>query len=69
MEEKENKRTFSILIDRRINKIDYIIISHFDSDHCNGLIEIIEKMRVRKYSDVKTIKRKRRICAILEIIK
>lgn len=23
------------LLDRRITKIDYILISHFDSDHCN----------------------------------
>ena len=37
----------SYLLDRRINKIDYIIISHFDSDHCNGLIEVIEKIKVK----------------------
>lgn len=37
----------SYLLDRRIKTIDYIIISHFDSDHCNGLIEIIENLEVK----------------------
>lgn len=37
----------SYLLDRRIKQIDYIIISHFDSDHCNGLIEIIENLKVK----------------------
>lgn len=35
------------LLDRRIKTIDYIMISHFDSDHCNGLIEIIEELNVK----------------------
>lgn len=35
------------LLDRRIKKIDYIIISHFDSDHCNGLIEVIKNLNVK----------------------
>ena len=38
----------SYLLDRRIKTIDYIIISHFDSDHCNGLIEVIKKLSVKK---------------------
>lgn len=37
----------SYLLDRRIKQIDYIMISHFDSDHCNGLIEIIENLKVK----------------------
>ena len=37
----------SYLLDRRIKTIDYIIISHFDSDHCNGLIEVVEKLNVK----------------------
>lgn len=36
------------LLDRKIKKIDYIIISHFDSDHCNGLIQILENLKVEK---------------------
>lgn len=35
------------LLDKRIRKIDYIIVSHFDSDHSNGLINVIEKIKVK----------------------
>lgn len=35
------------LLDRGITKIDYIMISHFDSDHCGGLFYIIENLKVK----------------------
>lgn len=35
------------LLDRGITKLDYIIISHFDSDHCGGLFYIIENLKVK----------------------
>ena len=35
------------LLDRRIRTLDYVVISHFDSDHCNGLIKVIEKLKVK----------------------
>ena len=35
------------LLDRRIKSIDYIMISHFDSDHCNGLIEVLQELNVK----------------------
>ena len=60
---------FQYLLNRRINKIDYIIISHFDSDHCNGLIEIIEKMRVENIVMSKQSKESEEYKKILEIIK
>lgn len=60
---------FQYLLDRRINKIDYIIISHFDSDHCNGLIEIIEKIRVENIVMSKQSKESEEYKKILEIIK
>ena len=34
------------LLDRRINKLDYIVISHFDSDHVKGLFKVIEELDV-----------------------
>lgn len=37
---------FPYLLDRGINKIDYIMISHFDADHCKGLEYILENMKV-----------------------
>ena len=35
------------LLDRRINKIDYIMISHFDADHAQGLEAILENIKVK----------------------
>jgi len=34
------------LLDRKINKIDYLIISHFDSDHYAGLTPLIGKIKI-----------------------
>lgn len=34
------------LLDRKITKLDYIIISHFDSDHVGGIISIIKELKV-----------------------
>ena len=45
--EKSPEVLLSYLLDRRITKIDYIIISHFDSDHCNGLIDVIKNLKVK----------------------
>lgn len=36
------------LLDRRIKIIDYVIISHFDSDHIGGLFAVMEKLHVKK---------------------
>lgn len=36
------------LLDKKIKKVDYLIISHFDSDHCKSAIEIIEKLKVKQ---------------------
>lgn len=38
---------FPYLLDRRITKIDYIIISHFDSDHVEGLFAVLENLEVK----------------------
>lgn len=35
------------LLDRKIKKIDYIIISHFDSDHVDGLLTIMKEIEVK----------------------
>ncbi len=42
------KVLFPYLLDRGTNKIDYLIVSHADSDHIGGLIYILENMRVEK---------------------
>lgn len=35
------------LLDRGITKIDYIMVSHFDFDHCQGLLYVMEKIKVK----------------------
>lgn len=44
--EQENT-VVEYLLDRKIKKIDYLMISHFDSDHSGKSIEIIENLKVK----------------------
>lgn len=34
------------LLDRKISKIDYIMVSHFDADHCQGFLFVLENLKV-----------------------
>ena len=36
------------LLDRGIKKLDYIIVSHFDTDHVQGLFWVMENLKVNK---------------------
>lgn len=36
------------LLDRKVKKIDYLIISHTDSDHIGGLFAVIENIKIDK---------------------
>lgn len=36
------------LLNRKIKKIDYMVISHFDSDHCEGLLYLMQHIKVKK---------------------
>lgn len=38
---------FPYLLDRGITSLDYIFISHFDTDHCKGFEYILENMKVK----------------------
>lgn len=57
------------LLDRGIKRINYMVVSHFDSDHCNGLIAVLENIKV----DNIVISKQAKICEeytnIIEIIK
>ena len=53
------------LLTKKINKIDYMFISHMDSDHCKGLFYVAQNLNIEKiiiglqaeeYSNLKTIK-------------
>lgn len=35
------------LLDRKVKRIDYMIITHFDSDHCKGLFEVMNVLKVK----------------------
>lgn len=35
------------LLDRKIKTIDYLMVSHFDSDHCGGLFEVVRELKVK----------------------
>lgn len=35
------------LLDRRVKKIDYIMVSHFDADHAQGLEAVIQNIKVK----------------------
>ncbi len=38
---------FPYLLDRGITTLDYICISHFDSDHCKGFVYLLENMKIK----------------------
>ena len=71
------KILFPYLLDRRITSIDYLIPSHFDSDHVRGLITIAKNMDVKylvvtkqgenskNYEELIDIARKKKIKVIL----
>ena len=42
------KTLLPYLLDRRITSLDYVMISHFDSDHAQGLKTILDKIKVKK---------------------
>ena len=62
--EENNDTLFSYLLDRRVKKVDYIIISHFDSDHVRRAIRSYAKIKSRTSNNSKT---KRRFCELSNI--
>lgn len=55
------------LLDREINELDYIFISHFDADHCNGLISVLDKLNVENIVITKQSKQSTEYLNIIEI--
>lgn len=43
-------RIIPFLKSKGISRLDYVFISHFDKDHVNGILEIIEEMDTRRCS-------------------
>lgn len=49
------KTLLPYLLDRRINKLDYIIISHFDSDHVRFYSIFVKRNKSKKYNNRETV--------------
>lgn len=45
--EHEQNILVPYLLARKIKTVDYLIVSHFDSDHSGGAIEVVEKLNVK----------------------
>ena len=48
------------LLDRGINKLEYMIISHFDSDHYGGLVDLLGKIKIKNIIISKQCEQSRR---------
>lgn len=44
---EEENTVITYLLKNRIGKLDYIMVSHFDTDHCGGLFEILQNIKVK----------------------
>lgn len=63
------KTILPILINKRIKQIDYLIISHFDSDHVGGLFTIMEKFRIKQIIISKQVESSDNFKEFMDIIK
>ncbi len=57
------------LLDRKIKNIDYAIISHYDQDHCDGVLYILQNMKVENVIIGKQIKDSDNYNRFIKIIK
>ena len=63
------KTLLPYILDRGFNKIDYIIVSHFDSDHCGGLLYIMQEIKVKNIIIGKQYETSKNYEKFLEILK
>lgn len=61
--------TLEYLYDKNIKEIDTLIVTHYDSDHSGGLIDILENIKVKNLIMPKTECTSKNSCAIKEYIK
>lgn len=71
------KTLLPYLLDRGINNLDYVMISHFDADHCQGLEAVINNIKIKniiiskqsvicdEYSKIIDMCKKRRVNIII----
>lgn len=63
------KTLLPYLLNRGVRTIDYIMISHFDADHCNGFIKVLENLNVKKVIIGKQCKISGEYTNLMEVIK
>lgn len=61
--------TLPYLLDRRINKLDFVIISHFDSDHVQGLFTVLKNIKVENIIFSKQFEMTENYGKFLDIVK
>ena len=57
------------LLDRKIKKVDFLIISHFDSDHCKNANDIIENLKVKNIVITKQAEKSQEFENIIKLAK
>ena len=55
------------LLARKIKTLDYIIVSHFDSDHSGGIKEVLESLKVKNLVISRQIEKTEESNKILQI--
>ena len=73
----ENSNSFNVgekvllpyLLNRKIRTLDYIVISHFDSDHCKGFESILKNIKVNNIVVSKQIYQSENFNNIIQIAK
>ena len=57
------------LLDRGVKKLDYIIISHFDTDHVQGLLVVMQNLKVNKVVIAKQLEYSDNYAKFVSIVK
>lgn len=47
-EKKDGKKIAKFLAENGVSTLDYIILSHFDKDHCGGAVKILKEINAKK---------------------
>ena len=68
-EKDDAKDIMKFLEKNSINKIDYLIISHFDKDHCGGVEKILQNYQVVNFLRPKYVEDKKASQKALESVK
>ncbi len=63
------KTLLPYLLNRKVSSIDYAIISHYDSDHCQAFLYVLQKIRVKQIIIGKQFEESKNYKKFIEIIK